>query len=82
MGRKANWWPRISIYYGTVAFLKRYSTYKNASGPAFGAGVVWMSAKKISIDIELQYRIPSIPAGYVKIEGRDFTLSAGVQYNF
>jgi hypothetical protein len=41
-----------------------------------------MSAGKISIDIELQYRIPSIPAGYVKEEGLDFTLSAGVQYNF
>jgi len=77
--REGNWWPRISIYYGTVAFYKYYGKYKNASGPAFGAGVVWMSAKKISIDIELQYRIPSLPAGY---EGMNFTLSAGVQYHF
>jgi len=83
LGRKGNWWPRISIYYGTVGIYKTYyGKHKNASGPAFGAGVVWMSAKKISIDIELQYRIPSIPAGYVKKEGVDITLSAGVQYNF
>ena len=83
LARKGNWWPRISIYYGTVAFYERYDgTHKNASGPAFGVGVVWMSAKKILIDIELQYRIPSLPAGYVKEEGLDFTLSAGVQLNF
>jgi len=83
LARKGNWWPRISIYYGTVAFYERYDgTHKNASGPAFGVGIVWMRAKKILIDIELQYRIPSMPAGYVKEEGLDFTLSAGIQYNF
>jgi len=82
-GRKIGWNPRISAYYGTVGFYKTYwGKHKNASGPAFGAGVLWMSKKSISVDVELQYRIPNIPSGYVKKEGVDLTLSAGIQYHF
>ncbi len=81
--RKIGWNPRLSAYYGTVGF---YETWwgedKNASGPAFGAGILWMSKSHFSIDVEMQYRIPSLPSGVMKEEGVNFTLSAGIQYYF
>lgn len=81
--RKIGWNPRLSAYYGIVGF---YETWwgedKNANGPAFGAGILWMSKSHISVDIEMQYRIPNLPSGVIKEEGVDFTLSAGIQYYF
>jgi hypothetical protein len=81
--RKVGWNPRLSAYYGTVAF---YETWwgedKNANGPAFGAGILWMSRSHISVDIEMQYRIPNLPSGVMKEEGVDFALSAGILYYF
>jgi len=83
LGRKPEWQPRLSAYYGTTGFYKTYGgTAKNYSGPAFGAGILWMSRHKISVDLELQYRLITTPSGYVKEEGVGFTLSAGVQYHF
>jgi len=83
LGRKPAWQPRLSAYYGTTGFYETYGgTAKNYSGPAFGAGILWMSRHKISVDLELQYRLVTTPSGYVKEEGVGFTLSAGVQYHF
>ncbi|MFO7979902.1 MAG: SH3 domain-containing protein [Candidatus Aminicenantes bacterium] len=83
LGRKPEWQPRLSAYYGTTGFYKTYGgNAKNYSGPAFGAGILWLSKSKISIDLELQYRIINAPIGYVKEKDADFTLSAGVQYHF
>ncbi|MCD6517818.1 MAG: SH3 domain-containing protein [Candidatus Aminicenantes bacterium] len=83
LGRKQDWQPRLSAYYGTTGFYKTYGgTAKNYSGPAFGAGILWMSRHKISVDLELQYRFITAPSGYIKEEGVVITLSAGVQYHF
>jgi len=83
LGRRPEWQPRLSAYYGTNGFYETYGgKAKNSSGPAFGAGILWLSKSKISVDLEVQYRITNVPAGYVKKEDVNFTLSAGVQYHF